>query len=72
MEDEKKVNYVTKEEFMTQISVVWMFIMLTLIAIIWGDQVFSMGLISVSFLMFVAYMVGYGRAIKRHKRQVRS
>ena len=68
MEDEKKVNYVTKEDFMFQVGVVWMYIMLTLIAIIWDDQVFQMGLFSVSFLMFVLY-IGYSRVLNRRKRQ---
>ena len=57
MEDEKKVNYVTKEDFMKQVEGIWMYIMLTLIAMIWGDQVFQFILFSVSFLMFVVYMV---------------
>ena len=68
MEDEKKVHYVTKEDFMSQVGVVWMFIMLTLIAILWDDQVFQMGLFSVSFLMFVLYM-GYSRVLHRRKRR---
>ena len=57
MEDEKKVNYVTMEDLMKQVEGIWMYIMLTLIAMIWGDQVFQFILFSVSFLMFVVYMV---------------
>ncbi len=57
MEDEKKVNYVTKEDFMNQVAVIWSYIMLTLIAIMWDDQVFQMILFSVSFLMFVVTLV---------------
>ncbi len=70
MEDEKKkkVNYVTKEDFMNQVGVIWMFIMLTLMAIISDDQVFQIILVSVSFLMFVLYM-GYARVLSRRKRR---
>ena len=68
MEDEKKVNYVTKEDFMFQVGIIWMYIMLTLIAIFWDDQVFQMGLFSVSFLMFVMY-IGYSRVLQRRKRR---
>ena len=68
MEDEKKANYVTKEDFMNQVGVIWMFIMLTLIAIMWDEQVFQMILFSVSFLMFVLYM-GYSRVLNRRKRR---
>ena len=68
MEDEKKVNYVTKEDFMSQVGVIWASIMLTLIAIMWDDQVFQMILFSVSFLMFVVYM-GYSRVLNRRKRR---
>ncbi len=70
MEDEKKknVNYVTKEDFMNQVGVIWMFIMLTLMAIISDNQVFQIILVSVSFLMFVSYM-GYSRVLNRRKRR---
>jgi len=68
MEDEKKVNYMTKEDFMNQVGVIWMFIMLTLIAILWDRQVFQIILFSVSFLMFVLYM-GYSRVLIRRKRR---
>ena len=68
MEDEKKVNYVTKQDFMNQVGVIWMFIMLTLIAIISGNQVFQIILVSVSFLMFVLY-IGYSRVLTRRKRR---
>ena len=68
MEDEKKVNYVTKVDFMYQVGVIWMYIMLTLIAILWDDQVFQMGLFSVSFLMFVLY-IGYSRVLHRLTRR---
>ncbi len=68
MEDEKKVNYVTKEDFMNQVSVIWSFIMLTLIAIISDDQIFYFILLSVSSLMFVGYMV-YARVLNRRKRR---
>ena len=68
MEDEKKVNYVTKEDFMFQVGVIWMYIMLTLIAILWDDLVFQMGLFSVSFLMFVLY-IGYSRVLHRRTRR---
>ncbi len=68
MEDVKKVNYVTKKDFMNQVGVIWMFIMLTLIAIISDDQVFQIILVSVSFLMFVLYMV-YSRVLHRRKRR---
>ncbi len=68
MEDEKKVNYVTKVDFMYQVGIIWMYIMLTLMAILWDDQVFQMGLFSVSFLMFVMY-IGYSRVLQRRKRR---
>ncbi len=68
MEDEKKVNYVTKQDFMNQVGVIWMFIMLTLMAIISDDQVFRIILVSVSFLLFVLYM-GYSRVLNRRKRR---
>ncbi len=68
MEDEKKVNYVTKEDFMNQVGVIWMFIMLTLMAIISDNQVFQFILVSVSFLMFVLYM-GYSQVLHRRKRR---
>lgn len=68
MEDEKKVNCVTKEDFMNQAGVIWMFIMLTMIAMMWDDQVFQMILFSVSFLMFVVYM-GYSLVLNRRKRR---
>jgi len=68
IEDEKKVNYITKEDFMNQVGVIWMFIMLTLIAILWDHQVFQMILFSVSFLMFVLYM-GYSRVLNRRQRR---
>jgi len=68
MEDEKKVNYVTKEDFMNQVGVIWMFIMLTLMAIISDHHVFQIILVSVSILMFVLYM-GYSRVLNRRKRR---
>ncbi len=68
MEDEEKINYVTKVDFMSQVGVIWMYIMLTLIAILWDDLVFQMGLFSVSFLMFVMY-IGYSRVLQRRKRR---
>ena len=68
MEDENKVNYVTKEELMNDVSVIWAFIMLTLMAMIWYDQVFQMILFSVSCLMFVGYTV-YARVLTRRKRR---
>ncbi len=73
MEDEKKkkVNYVTKEDFMNQVGVIWMFVMLTLMAIISDDQVFQIILVSVSFLMFVLY-IGYARVLNRRKRRAMS
>ncbi len=66
MKAEEKVNYITKQDFMNQVGVIWMFIMLTLIAIISGNQVFQILLVSVSFLMFVLYL-GYSRALTRRK-----
>ncbi len=68
MELEEKENYVTKEDFMNQVGVMWMFIMLTMMAIISDDQVFQIILVSVSFLMFVSYM-GYSRVLNRRKRR---
>ncbi len=68
MEAEKKVNYVTKEDFMFQVGIIWMYIMLTLIAIIWDDQVFQFILFAVSFLMFVMY-IGYSRVLHRRTRR---
>lgn len=68
MEDEKQVNYVTKEDFLNEVSGIWMFIMLTLIAIIWNDQVFLFILFSISFLMFVVHLV-YARMLHRRKRR---
>ena len=68
MEDEEKVNYVTKEDFMNQVGVIWMFIMLTLMAIISDHHVFQIILVSVSILMFVLYM-GYSRVLNRRKRR---
>jgi len=68
MADEKKVNYVTKEDFLNQLGVIWMFIMLTLMAMISGDQVFQIILVSVSFVMFVLYM-GYSRVLNRRRRR---
>ena len=64
MDDEKKFNYVTKKDFLNEAMVIWMFIMLTLIAIIWDDQdqVFLFILFSVSFLMFVGHLVFARRA----------
>ena len=67
-EEKKKVHYVTKEDFMNQVGVVWMFVMLTLMAIISDNQVFQIILVSVSFLMFVSYM-GYSRVLNRRKRR---
>ena len=67
MEAEEKANYITKQDFMNQVGVIWMFIMLTLIAIISGNQVFQILLVSVSFLMFVLYL-GYSRVLTRRKR----
>ena len=68
MEDEEKVKYVMKEDFMNQVGVIWMFIMLTLVVIVIGDQVFQFILLSVSFLMMAAYM-GYARVLNRRKRR---
>ena len=68
MEDEKKVKYVMKEDFMNQVGVIWMFIMLTLVVIVIGDQVFQFILLSVSFLMMAVYM-GYARVLNRRKRR---
>ena len=70
MEDEQKANYVTKEDFMSQVGVIWMFIMLTLMAIIWDDRVFQSILVSISLLMFVGYMVN-ARVLNRRKRRAR-
>ncbi len=71
MEAEEKVNYITKQDFMNQVGVIWMFIMLTLMATIRGDQVFQIILVSVSFLMFVLY-IGYARVLNRRKRRAMS
>lgn len=68
MEDEEKVKYVMKEDFMNQVGVIWMFIMLTLVVIVIGDQVFQFILLSVSFLMMAVYM-GYARVLNRRKRR---
>ena len=68
MEDEKKVKYVMKEDFMNQVGVIWMFIMLTLVVIVIGDQVFQVILLSVSCLMMAVYM-GYARVLNRRKRR---
>ena len=67
MEDEKRVNYVTKEDLMNHVSVIWMFIMLTLMAIMWDDEGgFQLLLSSVSSLMFVLTLV-YARVLTRRK-----
>ncbi len=68
MELEEKANYVTREDFMNQVGVIWMFIMLTMMAIISDDQVFQIILVSISFLMFVLYM-GYSRVLRRRQRR---
>ncbi len=70
MEDEKKkkVNYVTKEDFMNQDGVIWMFIMFALMAMINDGQVFQKILVSVSSLMFVMY-IGYSWVLHRRKRR---
>ena len=68
MENEEKVSDVTKEDFMNQVGVIWMFIMLTLMAIISDDHVFQVILVCVSLLMFVLYM-GYSRVLKRRTRR---
>ena len=68
VELEEKENYVTKEDFMNQVGVMWMFIMLTMMAIISDDQVFQIILVSISFLMFVLYM-GYSRMLRRRQRR---
>ena len=68
MELEEKANYITKEDFMNQVGVMWMFIMLTMMAIISDDQVFQIILVSISFLMFVLYM-GYSQMLRRRRRQ---
>ena len=68
MEDAKNVNYITKEDFMNHVGIIWSFIMLTLMAIMWDDQVFQMILFSVSFVMFVVCM-GYARVLNRRKRR---
>ena len=70
MEDEKKVDYVTKEEFMFQVGIVWMYIWLTLMAIISDDQGFQLALASVAALMFVVYTV-YSRMLNRRKRRAK-
>lgn len=69
MADEKKVTYVTMEDLMNHVSVIWLFIMLTLITIIWDDQGgFQLLLASVSSLMFVSTLV-YARVLNRRKRR---
>jgi len=68
MELQEKANYVTKEDFMNQAGVMWMFIMLTMMAIISDDQVFQIILVSISFLMFVLYM-GYSQMLRRRRRR---
>ncbi len=68
MEDEMKVNYVTKVDFIKQVGVIWMFIMFTLMAMINDGQVFQMILVSVSSLMFVMY-IGYSWVLRRRKRR---
>jgi len=68
VELEEKENYVTKEDFMNQVGVMWMFIMLTMMAIISDDQVFQIILVSISFLMFVLYM-GYSQMLRRRQRR---
>ena len=68
MENEKKVNYLTKEEFWNQVGVIWSFIMLTLLAIMLDDRIFQMILFSISFLVFVGCMV-YARVLNRRKRR---
>ncbi len=68
MELQEKANYVTKEDFMNQAGVMWMFIMLAMMAIISDDQVFQIILVSISFLMFVLYM-GYSQMLRRRRRR---
>ena len=67
MEDEKKVKYVTMEDLMNHVSVIWSFVFLTLIAIMSDDQVFYLILASVSSLMFVVALVK-ARRLSRRKR----
>ncbi len=69
MEDEMKVNYVTKVDFIKQVGVIWMFIMFTLMAMINDGQVFQMILVSVSSLMFVMYI---GNSWVQHRRKRRA
>lgn len=69
MEDQKKVEYVTMEDLMNHLSVIWSFIMLTSMAIIWDDGGgFQLLLASVSSLMFVVTLV-YARLLNRRKRR---
>ena len=68
MEDEKKVNYVTKEEFMLQVGIVWMYIFLTLTAMMRGDQGYQLLLASFSALMFVVYTLIIPMRSRRKRR----
>lgn len=70
MEDEKKVAYVTREDFMGEIGVVWMFFALTFTAIMldW-DQVGLTILLVVSVIMAVGYMVRSRMSKRRRLRK---
>lgn len=70
MEDEKKVAYVTREDFMGEIGVVWMFFALTFTAIMldW-DQVGLTILLVVSVVMAVGYMVRSRMSKRRRLRK---
>lgn len=70
MEDEKKVAYVTREEFNGEIGVVWMFFALTFTAIMldW-DQVGLTILLVVSVVMAVGYMVRSRMSKRRRLRK---
>ena len=68
MERDKNVNYLTKAECMDHFGMVWIFIMLTLVMTILGeDQAFQFLLLFVSFVTAVSYMV-YARTLKRSVR----
>lgn len=71
MEDEKKVTYVTREDFMGEIGVVWIFFALTFTAIMldWG-QVGLTILWVVSVITAVGYE-GYSRLLRRRRLRKR-
>ena len=68
MEDGKKIACVTREEFMGEIGLAWMFISLSFVAMTLDfSQGFLTALWAVSFLMAVVY-IGYSRVLNRRRR----